>query len=131
MRLRAARKFLDDTLPMAAADATPSPRNHSLYERDLIDGVAASRSSRSEQQPLVLPVAHVFDSASNRLGLGVNLEPVAQVVKDSVSSILGIGSSDRGYPKAWAGPGNIVTSLAPRQASPNIPSSGGVFSRFW
>jgi sorting nexin-9/18/33 len=121
VKLRAARKALDISESSAAS---PGPRKPSLYERDLSNGAAESRSTRSGRAPLILPAAHVFDSASSRLA--INIEPVAQAMKEGVGSLFRIGG--RTPSRAWARPG-----VRSPEAQGNAPMSrsGSVFSRFW
>lgn len=58
----------------------------------------------------------------------MNIEPVTTAVKESVSSLLGIGSVIGGSPRIWTSPGNAAAS---KQGSPDVPRPGSVFSRFW
>lgn len=121
VRLRAARKALDIS---ESSSASPGPRKPSIYERDLSNGVAESRSARSGRAPLILPAAHVFDSTSSRLA--VNIEPVAQAMKEGVGSLFRFGGQSPS--RAWASPGVPVSEL---RGNAPMSRSGSVLSRFW
>jgi len=120
LRLRAARKALD----ISEASASPGPRKASIYERDLNNGIAESRSNRNGRTPLILPAAHVFDSASSRLA--INMEPVAQAVKEGVGSLFRFGGQSPS--RLVNGPGVRVSEV---RGNAPISRSGSVFNPFW
>jgi hypothetical protein len=109
-RLKSARQEFDSS-PDMTGDIV-SEVKPSIYTKDLFNGVAALKSSRTTQ-PLALPTASVFESKSNRLMSAI--QPVASVLKEGVESFFGperapltkMTGNDSGMPRA----GSVLSNL--------------------